>query len=186
LPARPNPITPGAGTAIDGPTDEGGDMVRRGVKVMMVTAPAMALALVVAGCGGGSDNGSANGGGGAYGGSPATTTSAAPATTAAAAPAAAGGMDVAGKSLVDITMQDDMFVPSVLDGTPGQTVMLKLKNTGTQEHNFTLESQKVDTDVESGESATVKVTFPASGTLQFFCEYHKSLGMTGSLDVPAS
>jgi plastocyanin len=162
-------------------------MVRRGVKVMMVTAPAMALALVVAGCGGGSDNGSAgNGGGGAYGGSPATTTSAGPTTTAAAAPAAAGGMNVAGKSLVDITMQDDTFVPSVLNGTPGQTVMLKLQNTGTQEHNFTLESQKVDSDVEPGETATVKVTFPASGTLGFFCEYHKSLGMTGSLDVPAS
>ncbi|MGE0029253.1 MAG: cupredoxin domain-containing protein, partial [Thermoleophilia bacterium] len=126
-------------------------------------------------------------GGGAYGGSPATTAGAAsPATTAAAAAAGAGGTDVAGKSSVDVTMQDDMFVPSVLTGTPGQTVTLKLDNTGTQEHNFTLESQKVDTDVESGKTATVKVTFPASGTLQFFCEYHEALGMTGSLQVPAS
>lgn len=161
-------------------------MVRRGVKVMMVTAPAMALALVVAGCGGGSGNGSANGGGGAYGGSPATTTKAAPTTTAAAATAGAGGVDVAGKSLVDVVMRDDVFVPAVLDGTPGQTVTLKLTNMGTQAHNFMLESQKVDADVDPGKSATVKVTFPASGTLQFFCEYHKSLGMTGSLDVPAS
>jgi plastocyanin len=161
-------------------------MVRRGVKVLMVTAPAMALALVVAGCGGGSGNGSASGGGGAYGGSPATTTSASPSTTAAAASAGAGGTNVAGKSLVDVTMQDDMFVPSVLDGTPGQTVTLKLTNMGTQQHNFMLPSQKADADVAPGKSATVKVTFPASGKLGFFCEYHKSLGMTGSLDVPAS
>ncbi len=159
-------------------------MAHRGVKVMLVTAPAMALALFVAGCGG-DDNGSA-GGGGAYGGTPATTTAASPATTAAAGAPGAGGTDVAGKSSVDVVMQDDMFVPSVLSGTPGQTVTLKLDNTGMHEHNFTIESQKVNTDVESGETATVKVTFPASGTLQFFCEYHKALGMTGSLEVPAS
>ena len=159
-------------------------MVRRGVKVMMVAAPAMALALVVAGCGG-DDNGSA-GGGGAYGGSPATTTSASPATTAAAGAPGAAGTDVAGKTSVDMVMQDDVFVPSVLRGTPGQTVSVKLDNTGTQEHNFSIAAQKVDTDVEPGESATVKITFPASGTLEFECEYHKALGMTGSLEVPAS
>lgn len=161
-------------------------MAHRGVKVMLVAAPAMALALFVAGCGSGSDNGSASGGGGAYGGSPATTSAATPATTAAAGSAGAAGTDVAGKSSVDVVMQDDMFVPNVLTGTPGQTVTLKLDNTGMHEHNFTIESQKVDTDVESGETASVKVTFPSSGTLQFFCEYHKALGMTGSLEVPAS
>ncbi|HET6689314.1 MAG TPA: cupredoxin domain-containing protein [Miltoncostaeaceae bacterium] len=159
-------------------------MAHRGVKVMLLAAPAMALALFAAGCGGGGD-GSANGGG-AYGGSPATTAGAAPATTAATAAPGAAGTDVAGMSSVDVTMRDDAFVPSVLRGTPGQTVMLTLDNTGTQEHNFSLEAQKVDTDVEVGETATVKVTFPASGTLGFFCEYHQALGMTGSLKVPAS
>ena len=159
-------------------------MAHMGVKVMMVTAPAMALALLVAGCGG-DDNGSA-GGGGAYGGSPATTTSASPATTAAAGAPGAGGTDVAGKTSVDMVMQDDVFVPSVLSGTPGQTVTLKLDNTGMHEHNFTIDSQKVDTDVEPGEKASVKITFPASGTMQFECEYHKALGMTGSLEVAPS
>ena len=80
-------------------------------------------------------------------------------------------------------MQDDVFVPSVLSGTPGQTVTLKLDNTGMHEHNFSIAAQKVDTDVEPGESATVKITFPASGTLEFECEYHKALGMTGSLEA---
>lgn len=154
-------------------------MVHRGIRVMLVTAPAMALALIAGGCGSGS--GSANGGG-AYGGSPATT---AATTTAAAAPTA-GGTDVAGRSSVDVTMRDDMFVPSVLRGTPGQTVTLTLDNTGMHEHNFTITAQKVDTDVESGTTASVTVTFPASGTLRFFCEYHEALGMTGSLEVPAS
>ena len=159
-------------------------MAHRGVTVMLVAAPAMRLALLAAGWGGG--GGAANGGGG-WGAPPATTTGAAsPATTAAAAAAGAGGTDVAGRSSVQVTMRDDTFVPGVLTGTPGQTVRLTLDNTGTHEHNFTLESQKVDTDVESGRTASVTVTFPASGTLAFFCEYHKALGMTGSLKVPAS
>ena len=155
-------------------------MARRSVTVMLVAAPAMALVLALAGCGG-DDNGSADGGGGAYGGgSPATT------TTAAGGGAAAGGMDVSGMTMVDVVMQDDVFAPAVLRGTPGQALTIDLDNTGTQEHNFSLEDQDVDTDVEPGEKATVKVTFPASGTLEFVCEYHESQGMTGSLEVPGS
>ena len=155
-------------------------MARRGVTVMLVAAPAMALVLALGGCGG-DDNGSADGGGSAYGGgSPATTTS------AAGGGAAAGGMDVSGMTTVGVAMKDDVFAPSVLRGTPGQAITIDLDNTGTQEHNFSLGDQDVDTDVEPGEKATVKVTFPQSGTLEFVCEYHESQGMTGSLEVPAS
>jgi plastocyanin len=149
-------------------------MARRGVTVMVVAAPLMALVLALGGCGGG-DDGAADGGGGAYGGgSPATTSS------------VAGGMDVSGMTMVDVVMQDDAFAPSVLRGTPGQSITIDLDNTGAQEHNFSLEDQDVDTDVEPGGTATVTVTFPQSGTLGFDCEYHQAQGMTGSLEVPAS
>ena len=155
-------------------------MARRGVTVMLVAAPAMALVLALGGCGG-DDNGSADGGGSAYGGgSPATTTS------AAGGGAAAGGMDVSGMTMVDVAMKDDVFAPSVLRGTPGQAITIDLDNTGAREHNFSIEAQDVDTDVEPGETATVKVTFPDSGTLGFVCEYHEANGMVGSLEVPAS
>ena len=154
-------------------------MARRGVTVMLVAAPAMALVLALGGCGG-DDDGSA-GGGGAYGGAPPATT-----TSAAGGGAAAGGMDVSGMTSVDVVMQDDVFAPSVLRGTPGQAITIDLDNTGAREHNFSLGAQDVDTDVEPGEKATVEVTFPESGTLEFVCEYHEAAGMTGSLEVPAS
>jgi plastocyanin len=154
-------------------------MARRGVTVMLVAAPAMALALALGGCGGG-DDGSAGGGGAYGGGQPAAT------TAAAGGPAAAGGVDVTGKSAVDVVMRDDAFAPAVLRGTPGQAITIDLENTGTQEHNFSLGSQGVDTDVEPGETATVTVAFPEGGTLEFVCEYHEAQGMTGSLEVPAS
>jgi plastocyanin len=155
-------------------------MARRGVTVMLVTAPAMALALLLAGCGGGGDGPAADGGGeGAYGGG-------SPATTAAAGAAAARGMDVSGMTSVDVAMRDDSFAPAVLRGTPGQAITIDLGNTGTQEHNFSIGAQGVDTDVEPGERASVKVTFPDSGAIEFVCEYHEAQGMTGSLRVPAS
>ena len=156
-------------------------MARRGVTVMLVAAPAMALVLALGGCGGDDDGSAGGGGGGAYGGGPAATT-----TSASGGGAAAGGMDVSGMTMVDVAMKDDVFAPSVLRGTPGQAITIDLDNTGSQEHNFSIEAQDVDTDVEPGEKATVKVTFPQSGTLEFVCEYHKSQGMTGSLEVPAS
>jgi plastocyanin len=158
-------------------------MARRGVTVMLVTAPAMALALVLAGCGG-DDDGSAGGGGAYGGGSPATTTAA---TTAASGGAVGGpAMDVSGMTVVDMELKDDVFAPALLRGTPGQAITIDLDNTGAREHNFSIEAQDVDTDVEPGETATVKVTFPDSGTLDFVCEYHEANGMVGSLEVPAS
>ena len=35
--------------------------------------------------------------------------------------------------------------------------------------------------VKPGEDATVSVKIPTSGTVQFYCEYHKGLGMIGTL-----
>jgi plastocyanin len=82
---------------------------------------------------------------------------------------------------VKLGMADDKFQPTTITGKAGSTVKVELKNNGQNEHNFTIESQKVDKDVEAGEDATVSVKIPASGTVQFFCEYHKGLGMTGTV-----
>ncbi len=36
-------------------------------------------------------------------------------------------------------------------------------------------------DVEPGEEGEVTVTVPKSGTLTFYCKYHRDRGMTGTL-----
>ena len=94
-----------------------------------------------------------------------------------------GTKDVSGESRVEVELDDDYFEPTVLKGTPGQQLKLELENEGGSEHNLTIAELKVDQDVEPGESAEVDVTFPDSGTLSFFCKYHKSAGMAGALET---
>jgi uncharacterized membrane protein len=49
-------------------------------------------------------------------------------------------------------------------------VTLELKNEGKVEHNFSIASQHIDKDIEAGESDTVKVKMPSSGTGPSFAE----------------
>jgi plastocyanin len=91
--------------------------------------------------------------------------------------------NVAQQSSIELEADNFYFSPTLLKGKPGQTITLELKNEGDTEHNFTLESQHIDQDLEVGEGAEVKVTFPQSGTLLFHCEYHQALGMQGALQA---
>ena len=36
---------------------------------------------------------------------------------------------------------------------------------------------------DSAAPSTVTVTFPQSGSVEFFCDYHRSLGMAGELST---
>jgi plastocyanin len=94
-----------------------------------------------------------------------------------------GSKDVSGASSVDVEQDDFYFEPTILKGTAGQKVTIKLENEGDATHNFTLEDQNVDQDVSPGDDATVTVTFPQSGTLEFFCKFHRTQGMVGELSV---
>src|SRR5215210_811518 len=77
----------------------------------------------------------------------------------------------------ELELDDNYFGPTVLKGTPGQRVTLELENEGQAEHNFTIDSQGIDQDVEAGEDAKVAVMMPKSGAVLFYCKYHKSAGM---------
>ena len=93
-------------------------------------------------------------------------------TTAAAAPA---------KSQ-ELELYNYRFDPKAVKGKPGQKVTLELKNEGSTEHNFKIDSQKqADADVEPGKTAAISVKIPTSGSVQFYCEYHKGLGMVGTV-----
>ena len=83
-----------------------------------------------------------------------------------------------------IEMQDFQFSPDSVDGTAGETITIELENTGNAEHTFTGEG--VDEEVESGTTKTVEVTLPDSGTFDFFCRYHRNMGMTGTITTGAA
>ena len=78
-------------------------------------------------------------------------------------------------------MNDYYFQPAQVVGGAGKEITIELSNTGDNEHNFTLDEQNVSKDVEPGEEAEVTVTVPKSGTLIFYCKYHRARGMTGVL-----
>jgi len=89
---------------------------------------------------------------------------------------AQGGGDGGGLA-VDLT--DFQFSPDELEGSPGETVSIDLENTGSARHTFT--GDGVDEEVAPGDSTTVEVTLPDSGSFDFFCQFHEGQGMVGSI-----
>ena len=128
--------------------------------------------LAASGCGGD------NSGSGGYGGE---TEGSATTTIAGVAANDHGTKTVSAET--EVELDDDYFEPTVLQGGAGAKVTLELKNEGGQEHNFTVDAQQIDQDVEAGEDAKVSVTLPQSGQLVFYCKYHKAEGMVGALEA---
>ena len=90
-----------------------------------------------------------------------------------------GSKSASGETKVEL--DDYYFEPTRLKGSPGQKITVELENEGSIEHNFTIEAQGIDKDLEAGEDAKVTVSIPKSGALSFYCKYHKSQGMAGAL-----
>jgi plastocyanin len=136
-----------------------------------ITALLTVGTLALAACGSSGDSSSssssASSGGGGYGSASSKTTT-----------ASSSGSS----SQIKVGMVDNAFQPKTITGKAGSTVKVALNNTGQNEHNFKIDGQKAaDADIKPGKSATVSVKIPASGTVQFYCEYHKGLGMVGTV-----
>lgn len=140
---------------------------------MRLFVPVVVLAAVAAGCGdGGSGSNDGDSGG--------------QETVAGVSVNNHGTVDVAAETSVDMVADNFYFDGTVLIGRPGEKVTIRLKNESGAEHNFSIDEQKLDKDVEAKQSITLDVTFPPSGTLSFYCSYHKSQGMAGGLQVGGS
>ena len=94
-----------------------------------------------------------------------------------------GSAAVSGSSKASVELDETFFAPTVLQGKPGQTLTLELHNSGTALHNISIDAQHIDQDVQRGQNATVTVTFPQSGIVEFYCKYHRAAGMVGELTV---
>lgn len=125
--------------------------------VLAVVAPA--LIVVATSCGSGSRYG----------------TSSAPNTPAGAVTAASGS--------VRVQQVDDHFQPSSLNGHAASPLTVSLTNAGSVAHTFTIDGLGVDKTLAPGESATVTFTPAAAGTLTFYCRFHRSLGVIGTITV---
>jgi plastocyanin len=92
-----------------------------------------------------------------------------------------GTKDLTGTS-IDLEQHDFFYNPTFIKGgTPGATITVHLKNTGTNPHNFTVQSQGINKDVDPGTTADVQITLPQSGATEFHCRFHQqSNGMQGA------
>ena len=98
-----------------------------------------------------------------------------------------GTQDATGKTTFEIEADNDSsgyyFNPTILQGSAGQSITLEIKNDGSVQHNFSITSMNVNVTIQPGASQEVKVTFPQTGTVEYFCSIHHALGMAGELSV---
>ena len=98
-----------------------------------------------------------------------------------------GTQDATGKTTFAIESHNDSsgyyFNPTILQGSAGQSITLNIKNDGSVPHNFSITSMNVNITLQPGASQEVKVTFPQTGTVEYFCSFHHALGMAGELSV---
>jgi plastocyanin len=123
-------------------------------RILLPLCAALALALVVAGCGGGDDNGG--------GGSTATSSSSS---------SSGGG--------VQIKMQNIQFSPKATTVKVGQKVTWT--NDDSTDHNVTADSGADFKSKDFGNGATFEFTADKAGTIKYECTIHP--GMVGTLTV---
>lgn len=133
---------------------------------------AVPLALAIAACGDDDDNASGDGTAGAT--SPAAETTASPEATTPSGESEA----------IDISAQDFAFAPASISGVAGEELTATITNTGSAPHTFTIDDLDVDVQLGAGEAATV--SFTSTGDDTFYCRFHRSAGMEGTLSTDSS
>ena len=102
--------------------------------------------------------------------------------------ASGGGGGGGGGSPLNVTISATEFKydPGTITASPGQTVNVTLKNTGSVVHTFVMDNPKVTITAQPGQSASGTFTAPtATGDYTFYCDQpgHEAAGMKGTLTV---
>lgn len=95
-----------------------------------------------------------------------------------------GTMDVSAKTVQRVRQYDSYFTPTFLHAEAGKAIHLRVKNEGSEVHNFSIPELGIDQDIPPNTPRVeIPVTFPADGTLRFFCKLHADQGMNGQLRI---
>jgi uncharacterized cupredoxin-like copper-binding protein len=107
----------------------------------------------------------------------------------AESPAAGAGGSVASGGTIEIDATEMSFTPNEFTAPANSTFTVKLKNTGSVLHDFTIDKdgsgKKVEIKAEPGAETTTEVKTGPAGTLEFYCAQpgHKDAGMDGHIKV---
>jgi plastocyanin len=85
-----------------------------------------------------------------------------------------------GSATVSVEQDNYYFEPTFIKGSPGEVITLQLKNEGSVQHSFTVDSLNIEKVVSPDGKDTVQVTLPSSGVVVFHCKFHFSQGMQGA------
>jgi nitrite reductase (NO-forming) len=102
--------------------------------------------------------------------------------------AAGSGPQAAAANLpteVTVTASEFKFNPNSLQLAAGKKVSVRLYNSGTVEHDFTIDALGVKISTGAGKTAAGDFTVDKPGTYDFYCSIpgHKEAGMRGTLSV---
>jgi plastocyanin len=96
-----------------------------------------------------------------------------------------GTVDATGKSTFELEADNDggeyYFKPTFVKVTSAETVKVTVKNEGSVQHTFTIDSLNINEPIDPGKSVQVNVFLPAGTTSRtFYCRFHRSSGMQGA------
>jgi plastocyanin len=94
--------------------------------------------------------------------------------------------DQGASASLSLAVVDSAFEPATIEAESGAEVTVSLDNAGALDHTFTVDGQDVDEELAAGSTAEVVVDLPPSGTLAFYCRFHRVAGMEGSFTVTGS
>lgn len=109
------------------------------------------------------------------------------AASLAACGGGAGSVPGGGTALdVTVSANEFKFDPATINATPGQTINLTLRNTGSIQHTWVVSRTNIKITADPGKTVTQTFTAPtAAGTYEIMCDIagHKEAGMVGQLIV---
>ena len=82
----------------------------------------------------------------------------------------------------EIDADDFYFKKTFIKGKASSTVAVTVKNEGNTAHTFTIDAQRIDEEIQPGDSIDVDVKIPKNGkAANFYCRFHVASGMQGAL-----
>jgi plastocyanin len=94
-----------------------------------------------------------------------------------------GTKDLGSATKLELELDDTYFGPTYITAKAGTKVTIELENEGKIAHTFTIDGTSVDEMLDVGKKATIDLELPASGSVNFYCRFHRDGGMQGAFVV---
>ena len=93
-----------------------------------------------------------------------------------------GIKDLSASSATTLALEQDNFYfePTFIKAAPGGRITVTLSNNGKVPHTFTIDALHIDQVVNPDQKKTVTVALPSGGAVNFYCRFHRPLGMQGA------